>query len=286
MVLCRLLGAACCGRKAGDLAVERVTGDVDSGEEGSIRVRRCGGRASDPKALAATRMYVRQFGERVRIDAPAKVNLSLEVLARRSDGFHEIETLMVAIGVWDTLQFASRADGQIHLACRWATGLAADPSLERGELPGGPENIVVRAVLLLRAACGCRRRGRHRSGQAHALCRRIGWRVGRCSRGPGGGESGVETRLAAQAAGGSCGRDRQRCAVFPHDGCGNVSRAGRTDRAGSGLSFAPRGGASAVGIEYASGLPCVPAGCFTAELPAIASGAGRRQGSGDGPNAQ
>jgi 4-diphosphocytidyl-2-C-methyl-D-erythritol kinase len=99
-------------------------------------------------------MYVRQFGERVRIDAPAKVNLSLEVLARRSDGFHEIETLIVAIGVWDTLHFASRADGEIHLACRWARGLAADPSLDAGELPGGPENIVMRAVLLLRARAG------------------------------------------------------------------------------------------------------------------------------------
>ena len=67
-------------------------------------------------------MYVRQLGERVLIDAPAKVNLSLEVLFKRSDGFHEIETLIVAINVCDTLACAPRSDGQIRLACRWAAG--------------------------------------------------------------------------------------------------------------------------------------------------------------------
>ncbi len=110
----------------------------------------------DPKALAATGMYVRQFGERVRIDAPAKVNLSLEVLSKRSDGFHEIETLIAAIGVLDTLEFTTRADGEIELACRWARGLAADKSLDLGDLPSGSENIVVRAVSLLRARAGVR----------------------------------------------------------------------------------------------------------------------------------
>ena len=31
------------------------------------------------------------------LDAPAKLNLSLRVLARRDDGFHEIDTLMVKL---------------------------------------------------------------------------------------------------------------------------------------------------------------------------------------------
>jgi 4-diphosphocytidyl-2-C-methyl-D-erythritol kinase len=99
-------------------------------------------------------MYVRQFGERVRIDASAKVNLSLEVLFKRRDGFHEVETLIAAIGEGDTLELAPRADGQIQLACRWAHGLAADKGLDLGDLPIGDENIALRAVALLRARAG------------------------------------------------------------------------------------------------------------------------------------
>ena len=35
--------------------------------------------------------------------APAKINLTLRVLHRRPDGFHEIETLMAGVGVFDRL---------------------------------------------------------------------------------------------------------------------------------------------------------------------------------------
>ena len=38
--------------------------------------------------------------------APAKINLFLEVLGKRPDGYHEIETLMVPISLFDTLRFA------------------------------------------------------------------------------------------------------------------------------------------------------------------------------------
>ena len=37
------------------------------------------------------------------LDAPAKLNLSLAVLDRRQDGFHEIESLMVPVSVSDRL---------------------------------------------------------------------------------------------------------------------------------------------------------------------------------------
>ena len=40
------------------------------------------------------------------VEAPAKVNLSLRVLRRRDDGFHEIDTLMVRLpGLADRLTF-------------------------------------------------------------------------------------------------------------------------------------------------------------------------------------
>ena len=50
-----------------------------------------------------TGMIVRQFSWGLRGDAPAKLNLSLEVLAKRNDGFHEIETFMVPVNLYDTL---------------------------------------------------------------------------------------------------------------------------------------------------------------------------------------
>jgi len=51
----------------------------------------------------------------LRIAAPAKVNLFLEVLGRRDDGFHEIETLMVQVGLCDTLSAEETASAQVHL---------------------------------------------------------------------------------------------------------------------------------------------------------------------------
>ena len=39
------------------------------------------------------------------LHAPAKVNLFLEVLARRPDGYHAIESLLVAVSLFDTLEF-------------------------------------------------------------------------------------------------------------------------------------------------------------------------------------
>jgi 4-diphosphocytidyl-2-C-methyl-D-erythritol kinase len=96
-------------------------------------------------------MYVRKVGQRVLIDAPAKVNLSLEVLGKRQDGYHEIETLMAAVSVCDTLELAPTADGEIHFACRWSHGMAAHDPQQLGDLPAGPENIVCKAVTLLRA---------------------------------------------------------------------------------------------------------------------------------------
>ena len=38
-----------------------------------------------------------------KVRAYAKINLTLEVLGRRSDGYHEVSTIMQTIGLWDTL---------------------------------------------------------------------------------------------------------------------------------------------------------------------------------------
>jgi 4-diphosphocytidyl-2-C-methyl-D-erythritol kinase len=77
--------------------------------------------------------------------APAKVNLYLEVLAKRADGYHEIATLMVAVSLYDSLAFKEEASGEIRLHC------------DSAELPTGPDNLVVRAAALLKERTGCSR---------------------------------------------------------------------------------------------------------------------------------
>jgi 4-diphosphocytidyl-2-C-methyl-D-erythritol kinase len=91
----------------------------------------------------------------VIVRAPAKLNLFFEVLARRNDGFHEIETLMVPIGLYDTLTARDDPAGHLHLDCAWdipATQASSGASLEEtlGALPAPEDNLAHRAVRLLR----------------------------------------------------------------------------------------------------------------------------------------
>ena len=65
-------------------------------------------------------MYVLRRRTRIEIWTPAKLNLFLEVLGRRDDGYHEIETLMTPVSLFDTLRFWAAEDGRIELRCRWA----------------------------------------------------------------------------------------------------------------------------------------------------------------------
>ncbi len=57
------------------------------------------------------------------IRAPAKVNLGLEVLRRRADGYHEIRTVFQAVSIWDRVRLRRRRSG-IRLSC---PGVDCDP---------------------------------------------------------------------------------------------------------------------------------------------------------------
>ena len=50
-------------------------------------------------------MRIHRSAVELVIQAPAKLNLFFEVLAKRNDGYHEIETLMCPIDLYDTLCF-------------------------------------------------------------------------------------------------------------------------------------------------------------------------------------
>lgn len=47
--------------------------------------------------------------------APAKINLFLDVIRKREDGYHDLGTVFQTVDVGDTLEFSSRSDGEIHL---------------------------------------------------------------------------------------------------------------------------------------------------------------------------
>ena len=72
--------------------------------------------------------------------AYAKINLGLEVLARRDDGYHELRTILQSIDLYDLLSFRQTEDQGLTLECD-------DP-----ELSLGPSNLVRRAYELVRAA--------------------------------------------------------------------------------------------------------------------------------------
>ncbi len=76
------------------------------------------------------------------VRAPAKVNLCLEVLGKRPDGFHEIRTVMQAVSLCDELEFRRRPDGHVGLSC-------SDP-----QLPVDERNLAVRAARLLQQRLG------------------------------------------------------------------------------------------------------------------------------------
>ncbi len=71
----------------------------------------------------------------MQVLAPAKINLSLRILGRRSDGFHEIETLISPISLCDDIKI-ERLSGKEGIAF-----CCDDPSVPKGE-----ENLVVRAA--------------------------------------------------------------------------------------------------------------------------------------------
>jgi 4-diphosphocytidyl-2-C-methyl-D-erythritol kinase len=95
------------------------------------------------------------------VAAPAKLNLFLEVRGKRPDGYHDLESLMVGVDLYDTLEIQPAAGGRITLSC--------DPP----GLSAGPDNLVRRAADRLRTAAG-----RPDLGAAIRLTKRIPTQAG------------------------------------------------------------------------------------------------------------
>jgi 4-diphosphocytidyl-2-C-methyl-D-erythritol kinase len=110
----------------------------------------------------------------ISVETPAKVNLILDVLARREDGFHEIRSLMSTIDLCDRVTVEMDAAGAIEVEC-------AHPLV-----PADTSNLVCRAAQALRQHLG------HNRGCRIRLEKRIP--VGA---GLGGGSSDAAATLSA-----------------------------------------------------------------------------------------
>ena len=78
----------------------------------------------------------------VCVSAPAKINLHLEVLGLRDDGFHELAMVMQSIDLTDELEVENTADGTVSLTC------------DQSGLSCGDDNLIMRAARLLRDRSG------------------------------------------------------------------------------------------------------------------------------------
>jgi 4-diphosphocytidyl-2-C-methyl-D-erythritol kinase len=76
--------------------------------------------------------------DRLRLPAPAKINLFLNIVGRRNDGYHELQTVFQLLDFCDELQFEPRDD--IVVECE--------------QLPKDIDNLVSRAAEALKALAG------------------------------------------------------------------------------------------------------------------------------------
>src|SRR5260370_27052666 len=76
--------------------------------------------------------------------AYAKINLTLDVLGRRADGYHELATVIQAVDLYDTLCLTEIAEEAVQLHC------------DRPEL-SNTENLAARAAQLVRQRMQIRR---------------------------------------------------------------------------------------------------------------------------------
>lgn len=83
---------------------------------------------------------------RVDIRTPAKINLGLRVLSRRTDGYHGVRTLLATVDLWDTLTFEPGGEG-LRLEC------------DSPSIPTDQTNLVLRSASRLEDLLGRRLSG-------------------------------------------------------------------------------------------------------------------------------
>ena len=92
--------------------------------------------------------------ESAACEAPAKVNLSLEILWRRPDGYHELRSVVMPVSLFETVEVRARADAEVRVET------VAD-GVDLAALDGMPpeKHLAAKAVRAMQRALGCPARG-------------------------------------------------------------------------------------------------------------------------------
>lgn len=82
--------------------------------------------------------------ESLSLYAKAKINLGLDVLRRREDGYHEVKMVMQTVGICDRLEFTKLQEDCIRI------------STDKEELPADEHNLIFKAAKLMKDTFGIR----------------------------------------------------------------------------------------------------------------------------------
>jgi len=111
---------------------EHLAGDSDRAGATNATPSKHGERQASAVGAAPEQVVPKQ----VIIEAPAKINLYLDVLGQRPDGYHEIDTVMQTVSLADRLTLRSRTDEDFRLTLKGHTE----------DIPDGDANLVVKAA--------------------------------------------------------------------------------------------------------------------------------------------
>ena len=92
----------------------------------------------------------------IKLKAPAKINLSLDVLGKRPDGYHELSTVMQAIDLYDEITLTGNDSGKVTVEAKdvsiQSQGKMALTAESKTDLTGA--NVTVESTGMLKLSAG------------------------------------------------------------------------------------------------------------------------------------
>ena len=82
--------------------------------------------------------------DKMQLKALAKINLGLDVLRRREDGYHEVRMIMQTVNLYDRLTFEKKKEDTLQMETNMK------------KLPTDGNNLIIRAASLLKEEFGIR----------------------------------------------------------------------------------------------------------------------------------
>ena len=137
----------------------------------------------------------------IRLKARAKINLGLDVLGKREDGYHEVRMVMQTIGIYDRLILTKIPEEEIRITSNLAF------------LPVNENNLIYKAIKLLKDEY------HFPGGVSVDLNKFIPVAAGMA-----GGSTAVWTESFYGKDDGTGGALRRRCSVLCHEGNGTGRR--------------------------------------------------------------